>query len=233
MGRDTKGRTNFGQRGRESSFRGNNNTDNRNSPDRGGNREQGANRDNNYNRGNNNRDNWDNRGNNRNRENTGRGFNRFSNNRSRGNSSGSNNFRKMKGNYEVKCNSCGKMSLVPFKPTGEKPVFCSDCFRKRDDSKNNNTGSGLGISQEQFKQINIKLDLIISVLKDLEMYEEDGEEDGEEGGEAEDEEDEDEFEGEDLEDVKALDDEEEDDEDDDEDDDGDEEDEDDDKKLKK
>ncbi|MEW6662982.1 MAG: zinc-ribbon domain containing protein [Bacillota bacterium] len=26
------------------------------------------------------------------------------------------------------CASCGHTTQVPFKPTGEKPVYCSDCF---------------------------------------------------------------------------------------------------------
>lgn len=35
------------------------------------------------------------------------------------------------------CDECGKECQVPFKPTGEKPVYCSDCFERqpRQDSK--------------------------------------------------------------------------------------------------
>jgi CxxC-x17-CxxC domain-containing protein len=29
------------------------------------------------------------------------------------------------------CSECGKTCEVPFKPTGEKPVYCSDCFSSR------------------------------------------------------------------------------------------------------
>ncbi|MEG3007314.1 MAG: zinc-ribbon domain containing protein [Oscillospiraceae bacterium] len=28
------------------------------------------------------------------------------------------------------CAECGKEARVPFKPNGEKPVFCSECFAK-------------------------------------------------------------------------------------------------------
>ena len=28
------------------------------------------------------------------------------------------------------CNKCHKECKVPFKPTGSKPVFCRDCFKK-------------------------------------------------------------------------------------------------------
>jgi CxxC-x17-CxxC domain-containing protein len=29
------------------------------------------------------------------------------------------------------CSECGKKCKVPFKPTGDKPVFCADCFGSR------------------------------------------------------------------------------------------------------
>ncbi len=37
--------------------------------------------------------------------------------------------------HEAICSNCGKKCEVPFRPTGEKPVFCNDCFAgKRDGS---------------------------------------------------------------------------------------------------
>jgi CxxC-x17-CxxC domain-containing protein len=46
-----------------------------------------------------------------------------------GNSSFSNNSspRQM---FPVKCAECGKDTEVPFEPRGDKPVYCSDCYRK-------------------------------------------------------------------------------------------------------
>lgn len=32
--------------------------------------------------------------------------------------------------FSAVCASCGKTCQVPFRPTGSKPVYCSDCFRK-------------------------------------------------------------------------------------------------------
>jgi CxxC-x17-CxxC domain-containing protein len=32
------------------------------------------------------------------------------------------------------CATCGRECEVPFKPTGDKPVFCSNCFGKKEDS---------------------------------------------------------------------------------------------------
>ncbi|MBV9101010.1 MAG: zinc-ribbon domain containing protein [Candidatus Dormibacteraeota bacterium] len=31
--------------------------------------------------------------------------------------------------YEVPCAGCGGIARVPFQPRGDKPVYCSDCFR--------------------------------------------------------------------------------------------------------
>jgi len=33
--------------------------------------------------------------------------------------------------YDAVCAECGKGCQVPFKPSGEKPVYCSDCFEKK------------------------------------------------------------------------------------------------------
>ena len=32
--------------------------------------------------------------------------------------------------HAVVCAECGKDTEVPFKPTGDRPVYCSDCFSK-------------------------------------------------------------------------------------------------------
>jgi CxxC-x17-CxxC domain-containing protein len=32
--------------------------------------------------------------------------------------------------YPVVCAECGKETEVPFEPRGDRPVYCSDCFRK-------------------------------------------------------------------------------------------------------
>jgi CxxC-x17-CxxC domain-containing protein len=36
--------------------------------------------------------------------------------------------------HSATCSDCGKNAQVPFKPTGDKPVFCSDCFGSKKDS---------------------------------------------------------------------------------------------------
>jgi CxxC-x17-CxxC domain-containing protein len=33
--------------------------------------------------------------------------------------------------FSATCASCGKEARVPFQPRGDKPVYCSDCFRSQ------------------------------------------------------------------------------------------------------
>jgi CxxC-x17-CxxC domain-containing protein len=33
--------------------------------------------------------------------------------------------------YSATCDECGREALVPFQPSGNKPVYCSDCFATR------------------------------------------------------------------------------------------------------
>ena len=33
--------------------------------------------------------------------------------------------------FEITCAECGKADTVPFKPKGDRPVLCRDCFRKQ------------------------------------------------------------------------------------------------------
>lgn len=38
--------------------------------------------------------------------------------------------------YEATCSECGKRCELPFRPTGDKPVFCSQCFNSRGGESN-------------------------------------------------------------------------------------------------
>jgi CxxC-x17-CxxC domain-containing protein len=33
--------------------------------------------------------------------------------------------------FSATCSNCGREAQVPFRPTGSKPVYCSDCFNQR------------------------------------------------------------------------------------------------------
>jgi len=93
--------------------------------------------------------------------------------------------------HKAICSDCGKNCEVPFRPTGDKPVFCSDCFKNKsdDNSRNfrdggnrdfgkrnfqprfddkrsfqNDAGSNAPNYKAQFEQLNVKLDKILKVL---------------------------------------------------------------------
>ncbi len=68
-----------------------------------------------------------------------RGFKNFSDrsfgggNRGRsfgGNRGGFDRNRNDRQMYDAVCDKCGKECQLPFMPTGEKPVYCSNCFEK-------------------------------------------------------------------------------------------------------
>ncbi len=39
-------------------------------------------------------------------------------------------YRPQRQMFPVKCAQCGRDTEVPFEPRGDKPVYCSDCYRK-------------------------------------------------------------------------------------------------------
>ncbi len=77
---------------------------------------------------------------------------------------------KPKTMFQAVCDQCGQDCEVPFRPTGEKPVLCSNCFRgsrdnrgSRDDSRHFTPRAS--DNSKQLEQINTKLDKIIAALK--------------------------------------------------------------------
>lgn len=99
---------------------------------------------------------------------------------------------KQQGMYTATCSTCGKECEVPFKPIGGKPVFCRDCFKKKDRTgdferparsfgkmpfrkegfrKDSYAPSAAGHddTKKQLAEINAKLDTILATLADLEL----------------------------------------------------------------
>lgn len=37
--------------------------------------------------------------------------------------------------YNVKCSNCGKDTQVPFQPSGDRPVYCRDCYMQKKNSQ--------------------------------------------------------------------------------------------------
>lgn len=96
--------------------------------------------------------------------------------------------------YRATCAQCGKDCEVPFRPKDDRPVYCSDCFEKRRNEDGDSRGSGgrnfdrpryeerrsfspdrsdrgnvRGVDNgqliDQLKNLNVKLDKIISILE--------------------------------------------------------------------
>ena len=44
--------------------------------------------------------------------------------------------------FEAVCASCGNIARVPFQPRGDRPVYCSDCFRSQPRADSGGRGGG-------------------------------------------------------------------------------------------
>jgi CxxC-x17-CxxC domain-containing protein len=71
--------------------------------------------------------------------------------------------------YDAICSDCGKECQVPFRPTGSKPVFCSECFEKKggggETRRFGDRNDRQPQNNAQLEAINIKLDKILAILK--------------------------------------------------------------------
>ncbi len=65
--------------------------------------------------------------------------------------------------HSATCDKCGARCEVPFKPSGDKPVYCSDCFRKGESSNFESRSNDQ--HKKEFGIINEKLDRILEALK--------------------------------------------------------------------
>ena len=63
--------------------------------------------------------------------------------------------------FDVICDRCEKECKVPFKPTRGKPVYCSECFSKKEEGESR---GGAGSSRD-LEEINRKLDKIMRALR--------------------------------------------------------------------
>ncbi len=42
--------------------------------------------------------------------------------------------------FDATCSDCGNETQVPFQPSGDRPVYCNDCFRKNRPQRSNEGG---------------------------------------------------------------------------------------------
>lgn len=66
--------------------------------------------------------------------------------------------------FDAICDKCGKRFELPFNPTGDKPVYCNECFGRSGGSPGKNNNQSVNQNKEQFEMLNAKLDKIIKVL---------------------------------------------------------------------
>jgi CxxC-x17-CxxC domain-containing protein len=104
------------------------------------------------------------------------------NNKSGGGRFGGGDFRRRDSGrrqmHKAVCDECGKDCEVPFKPSGDKPIYCSSCFEKKEGggprrpTRRGSGGSDFGKRDntnkqllEQVSALNTKLDRILKVLE--------------------------------------------------------------------
>ncbi len=79
--------------------------------------------------------------------------------------------------FDTVCSECGKNCRVPFRPNGDKPVFCDSCFNQRGGGREAGRVAGAAGSimrspenfsandiKTQLAMLNIKLDKVIKLL---------------------------------------------------------------------
>lgn len=71
--------------------------------------------------------------------------------------------------FKTVCGKCGKEAIVPFKPTGNKPILCKVCFVKKPSFESgpnrSERGSRPAVGSDQLDMINRKLDKIMRALE--------------------------------------------------------------------
>lgn len=101
-------------------------------------------------------------------------------------SSGRRDFNRRDGGdrqmHKAICSNCGRECEVPFMPSGNKPVYCSDCFEKMGRNQSSgprnfgergprnsgyeNRSPDRPQNTDQFRELNSKLDKIIFLLSE-------------------------------------------------------------------
>jgi CxxC-x17-CxxC domain-containing protein len=66
--------------------------------------------------------------------------------------------------FDAVCDECGSDCQLPFRPSSDKPVYCSACFEKVQKNNRGSSGGGGGQDNKQFEMLNKKLDSILEML---------------------------------------------------------------------
>jgi CxxC-x17-CxxC domain-containing protein len=77
--------------------------------------------------------------------------------------------------HEATCDDCGGVAKLPFKPSSDKPVYCSKCFEKHDNKHQDRRGGGDRDRRprggndnrkvvEQLEKLNSNIERLVEVL---------------------------------------------------------------------
>jgi CxxC-x17-CxxC domain-containing protein len=82
--------------------------------------------------------------------------------------------------HQAVCDQCGKPCEVPFRPTGEKPVYCNTCFAGKKEMGDNrggdrfsqsprpnfgNASAAKGGNDRQLEMLNAKMDRLVRAVE--------------------------------------------------------------------
>ena len=68
---------------------------------------------------------------------------------------------------EVTCSACGSQCEVPFKPTSNKPVYCSDCFEQKEKGNTPRPGRSNNNSKPSERDLDIINEKLNKIMKAL------------------------------------------------------------------
>ena len=63
--------------------------------------------------------------------------------------------------HDATCDKCGKRCKLPFRPSGGKPVYCSECFKRNEYMESR---AKVPSPSMELEEINLKLDKILKAL---------------------------------------------------------------------
>jgi CxxC-x17-CxxC domain-containing protein len=75
--------------------------------------------------------------------------------------------------HRAHCADCGKNCEVPFKPTGNKPVYCSNCFERESGGSSRPAAKNSARPDKKYDEMNEKLNKILFLLQKMSPQEED------------------------------------------------------------
>ena len=67
--------------------------------------------------------------------------------------------------FHAVCDECGKDCEVPFKPSSDKPIYCSSCFETKGGNSPRTGGGNNNQMTEKLEELELKIDKILRLLE--------------------------------------------------------------------